>query len=138
MYICRLMNFKINWEALGIGASLACAIHCAIMPLALSSLPLFGINLIHNIYIELLLLGVAFAIGIFSLWHGFKKHHHHLETIGIFSVGICLFVLHQFIKFPYSALVFIVPGVAAIITAHVLNHRFCTQANHCHADDCAH
>jgi hypothetical protein len=27
------MKGKINWDALGIGASLACAIHCALLPL---------------------------------------------------------------------------------------------------------
>jgi hypothetical protein len=28
--------------------------------------------------------------------------------------------------------------VAAIISAHVLNHRFCQEANHCHSTDCNH
>ena len=42
------MKLKINWDALGIGASLACAIHCALLPLFLSSLPLFGTNIINN------------------------------------------------------------------------------------------
>ena len=26
------MKLKINWDVLGIGASLACAIHCALLP----------------------------------------------------------------------------------------------------------
>ncbi|HAL95914.1 MAG TPA: MerC domain-containing protein, partial [Chitinophagaceae bacterium] len=33
------MRFRINWDALGISASIACAIHCALLPLFLSSLP---------------------------------------------------------------------------------------------------
>jgi hypothetical protein len=41
--------FKINFDALGIVASIACAIHCAILPLIISTLPLFGINIINNI-----------------------------------------------------------------------------------------
>ena len=41
------MKFKINWDAFGIAASVACAIHCAVLPLILSSLPLFGINIIE-------------------------------------------------------------------------------------------
>ena len=43
------MKGKINWDALGIGASLACAIHCALLPLFFSTLPLFGINIIHHL-----------------------------------------------------------------------------------------
>ena len=132
------MNFRINWQAMGIGASIICAIHCAITPLLLSSLPLFGVNLVHNIWVELLLLAVAFVIGLSTLWHGYKRHHHKILTLGVFSLGILLFVLHQFIEFPYSTWVFIVPGVVAILSAHLLNHRFCRQANHCHTSDCKH
>ena len=33
------MRLKINWDALGIATSLACAIHCAVLPLLLTSLP---------------------------------------------------------------------------------------------------
>jgi len=42
------MNFKTNWDGLGIITSLACAIHCVILPMIATSLPLFGINIIHN------------------------------------------------------------------------------------------
>ena len=45
--------FKINYDALGIATSLACAIHCAILPLVLTSLPVLGVNIIHNIPFEI-------------------------------------------------------------------------------------
>ena len=138
MYFCSLMNFRINWEAWGIAASVACAIHCAITPLLISSLPLFGVNIVHNPVIEILLLGAAFVFGVYTLWHGFKKHHHNFITIGIFTFGMLLFVMHQFIKFPYSTLIFVLPGVVAIVSAHLLNHRYCRLANHCHTEDCNH
>ncbi|MFY7879791.1 MAG: MerC domain-containing protein [Lacibacter sp.] len=132
------MNFRINWEGLGIAASVACAIHCALMPLFISSLPLFGVNLVHNPLLELLLLGLAFGIGISTLWHGYKKHHHRIITLLSFSVGIALFVAHQFVHIPHATLILIVPGIAAILTAHFLNHRYCRAAKHCHTDDCNH
>jgi hypothetical protein len=46
------MSKKINWDALGIATSLACAIHCALLPLFLSSLPLFGVNIIENTFLN--------------------------------------------------------------------------------------
>jgi hypothetical protein len=67
---------KINYDALGIAASVACAIHCAILPLLLSSLPLFGINIINNTSFEYIMIFIALCIGLYSLWHGYKKHHH--------------------------------------------------------------
>ena len=70
------MKIQINWNALGVSAGLACAIHCALLPLFISSLPLFGINLLDNIYFEAGMILVALLIGGFTLWHGYKKHHH--------------------------------------------------------------
>jgi hypothetical protein len=70
------MNAKINWDAIGVTTSLACAIHCAVLPLFLSSLPLFGIDIIENHGFEYLMILIAFAVGAYSLYHGRKKHHH--------------------------------------------------------------
>ena len=56
------MNFKINWDGLGIATSLACAIHCAILPLILTSLPLFGVNIIHNMFFEWRMIALAFIV----------------------------------------------------------------------------
>ena len=44
---------KINYDALGIAASVACAIHCAVLPLLMSSLPILGINIINNVFFEI-------------------------------------------------------------------------------------
>lgn len=55
--------FKINWDALGVTVSVACAIHCAVLPLVLSSLPLFGVNIIENQLFEFGMIGLAFAVG---------------------------------------------------------------------------
>lgn len=76
MYFCRLMRFKINWDAFGIATSVACAIHCAVLPLFLSSLPLFGVNILNNKWFEYAMIALAFGVGSYSLYHGRKKHHH--------------------------------------------------------------
>jgi hypothetical protein len=132
------MNFRINWEALGVGASIACAIHCAVLPLFITSLPLFGINIIHNIFVEVLLLGAAFVIGFTTLWHGYKRHHHKPATLILFSLGMALFAMNQFVTFSFSTFLLIIPAVILVIASHFLNHRFCKEAKHCHTSDCNH
>jgi hypothetical protein len=132
------MGFRINWQALGISASLICAIHCALMPLLVTSLPLFGVNLIENIWVEISLLVFAFVVGFYSLWHGYRKHHHRIVTLLIFSAGITFFVVHQFVEVPYYGIILILPGVISVLSAHFLNYRLCRKANHCHASDCNH
>jgi hypothetical protein len=132
------MNFRINWEALGVAASVACAIHCAVMPLIITSLPLLAAGFFGSIMIEVLLLLLAFVIGFYSLWHGYRRHHHRPVTLLIFSGGMLFFLLHQFIKFPHSVIFFILPGIVMILSAHFLNHRYCRLAKHCHSTDCNH
>jgi hypothetical protein len=132
------MKLNINWHALGISASLICAIHCALGPLLLSGLSLFGVNLIENIWIEIVLLGSAFIIGGTTLWHGFNKHHHQPAPLIFFSSGMALFLLNQFIEFPFSEVVFIVPGVTAIIYAHLKNYKYYNASKKCSSEHCMH
>ena len=130
------MKSKINWDAIGISASLACAIHCALLPLFLTSLPLFGINIIHNIYFEAGMVLLAFGIGSYSLYHGYRRHHHSSLPFTLFILGIILLVLKLFfIQYENWLLI---PAVILIIVAHILNFRSCRVHNHAHVDDCAH
>lgn len=127
---------RINWDALGVSTSLACAIHCAVLPLAMSSLPVLGINIIENQAFEYFMIGLAFAIGCYALTHSFKRHHHNFFPLVIFSVGVLFLVLKQ--VFHAFHLWLLVPAVTLIVAAHGVNFQLCRRANHCHADDCSH
>jgi hypothetical protein len=125
-----------NWDAIGISASLACAIHCALLPLFFSSLPLLGINILHNYQFEFGMILVSFAIGAYSLYHGYKKHHHSFKPIVLFSLGIA--IMFSRMIFREIELYLLFPAAALIIYAHVNNHKRCRVHNHAHADDCDH
>ena len=132
----QLRMIRINYDALGIAASTACAIHCAVLPLVLTSLPVLGVNIIDNTSFEYFMIILALGIGSYSLWHGYKKHHHKAVPLLIFSAGIVLLFLKQI--WHDQQLWFLVPAVGAIVFAHWLNYRNCRKANHCHTDDCNH
>ena len=127
---------KWNWDAIGIGASLACAIHCALLPLFFSSLPLLGINILHNTRFELGMILVSFAIGTYSLYHGYKKHHHSYKPMIFFTVGIAIMLSRMVFRSIEIWLLF--PAAFLIIFAHVNNHMRCRLHNHAHEDDCDH
>ena len=130
------MNSRFNWDALGIATSVACAIHCAVLPLILTSLPVFGINIIDNMLFEYFMIFLAFCVGVYSLWHGYKKHHHNQLPLLIFSFGILLLVAKQFWhSYQFWFLPF---AVILIVSAHLLNYRSCRVHNHAHEDDCDH
>ena len=130
------MKLRMNWDALGITTSVACAIHCAILPLFVSVLPLFGVNIIHNLAFEAGMVLLAFCIGAYSLYHGYRKHHHNRVPLFLFAAGMMLLVLKLF--FVHYETWLLIPAVAFIVTAHYLNYRFCRVHNHAHADDCNH
>jgi hypothetical protein len=125
---------KINYDALGIATSVACAIHCAVLPLILTSLPLFGMNIINNTGFEYTMIFIALCVGLYSLWHGYKKHHHSTRPIILFTLGITMLFLKQ--VYHESLLLFLIPAVIMIVSAHWFNYQSCKKADHCHADDC--
>ncbi len=134
-YICR-MNFRINWDALGISASLACAIHCALLPLLFTSFPVLGYNIIDNEFFEYVMIILAAVIGTFALYHGWKRHHHHKLPLLLFYAGLLSLLGKQW--WHHLQLWFLIPAVVLIVAAHFINYRMCRTANHCHTTDCNH
>lgn len=130
------MKGRINWDALGIATTLACAIHCAVLPLILGSLPILGMNLVNNEGFEYFMIFLAFCIGTYSLWHGYRRHHHSVTPVMIFCAGIALLIAKQvWHEFQYWLLPF---AIVMIISAHLLNYKACRIHSHAHSDDCNH
>jgi hypothetical protein len=127
------MSTKINWDALGIATSVTCAIHCAILPVLITTLPFFGINILHNAFFEWGMITLACLIGSFSLLHGYRKHHRSLMPLYIFLTGFIFLVLKQF--FASLEYYFLAVAVIGIVTAHFYNYRLCHQTG---AEDAAH
>jgi MerC mercury resistance protein len=130
------MGYKFNWDAFGIATSVACAVHCAFLPLFFSSLPLFGVNIIENLQFEYWMIALAFLVGIYALYHGFKKHHHSWLPIILFSTGILLLLAK--VNWHSAQFWFLIPSVTFIILAHYINYKLCRKHNHAHSDDCEH
>lgn len=119
------MPVKLNWDAVGIATSILCAIHCALLPLVLTSLPLLGINIIHNGTFEWIMIGLAFLIGVYSLSHGYRKHHRSLSPVLLFSIGFFFLAAKQFTLHHIG---FLSIAVICIIAAHYLNFRLCHKS----------
>ena len=120
------MKLRLNWDGLGIATSLACAIHCALLPLLLTTLPLFGINILHNKSFEWLMIGIAITVGIYALYHGYIKHHKSITPLILFFTGAGFLIAKQFsAAYEYG---FLYIAVTLIIAAHYSNYRLCTRS----------
>ncbi len=111
---------------MGIATSIICAIHCALLPAVAATLPVFGIDIIHNAVFEWSMIVLAFFVGVYSLYHGFIKHHRNYIPVYIFAAGFIFLVLKQFFK-PYEYL-FLAIAVLLIIAAHYYNYRLCHKS----------
>ncbi|MES2645394.1 MAG: MerC domain-containing protein [Bacteroidota bacterium] len=127
---------RINLDGLGIAASLVCAIHCAVLPLLFTSIPLMGIDIIKNKAFEYGMIGLAFVIGSYALYHGYRKHHHRLIPFSLLIVGFVFLFLKE--ALPKHHVWMVIPALVFIIAAHFSNYQYCKKAKHCHADDCNH
>lgn len=127
---------RLNLDGLGIAASLICAIHCAVLPLLFTSLPLMGIDLVKDKVFEFGMIGLAFIIGCYALYHGYQKHHHRLVPFVLLSTGFVFLIVKELL--PTHAVWMVFPALAFIVSAHYFNYRLCQKAKHCHADDCNH
>lgn len=124
-----MFNFirKIDWDLMGIITSVACAIHCAILPVILTSLPLFGINIINNSSFEWMMIGIAFMVGCYALLHGYRRHHKSWKPLLVFTLGFIFLISKQFF-YKYEFL-FLAPAVCFILYAHFLNFRYCRHVS---------
>lgn len=125
------MAVKTNWDLLGIATSVGCAIHCAVLPVVASTLPVFGINIIHNSVFEWGMIALAFVVGSYSLFHGYIKHHRNNFPVLLFSAGFIFLILKQF--FSHQEYLFLAFAVGLIISAHILNFKYCRQSKVCNS-----
>ena len=114
-------------DRIGIGASIACAIHCIALPFLFATLPLFGIELMRNRKIDVCMILVSFFAGSWALYHGYKKHHHYLWPLIVFSAGLSLIIVGTFTGIEWFEMALKFLGAGAIVTAHIYNLRYGRQ-----------
>jgi hypothetical protein len=117
---------KLNWDIMGAATSIACAIHCAFLPVLMTSLSIFGVNIIHNQWFEWGMIFLAFFVGAYSLLHGFLKHHQSYIPLLVFCAGALFLVLKQLL--PLYEFWFLTPAVALILYAHYTNYKLCQKS----------
>ena len=123
-----MIRDRINLDGLGILTSIACAIHCAILPLLIGTLPILGINIIHNPAFESFMILMAFCIGSISLVNGFRKNHGRRLPLFVFLAGILFLLARQF--WHEYELLLLPFAIMLIIYAHFTNlklSRLATQ-----------
>lgn len=123
------------FEKLGYSASFICAIHCTLMPILMTFLPLLGISMFADENLELILLLLSGISGLLTMCFGYKRHKSIKASL-YFYVGFGLVALmhtlHEHIN--KSNLVFnllLVLGSILIIYSYKINKRLCESCKLC-------
>ncbi|MEO1498775.1 MAG: MerC domain-containing protein [Planctomycetota bacterium] len=135
----------------GVAASLACAVHCALMPIAIGYLPAIGLSWVAGRGFHQGMAAFCFAAAVAAFIPGYRKHGMLLPAaLGL--LGVTLLGIEAF-GFAGDCACCVAPGAEAAITttlarwlppaggallvvAHMLNHKYtcrCCQSGHQHA-----
>src|ERR1700712_4534815 len=124
-------------DNLGMTASALCAIHCAIVPLVLTSLPLIGLGFLANPLVEWTMIILALVLGISSIGSSYFNTHHRLMPLMLLILGFIIIITgHTFIKNWVEGIVVPIGGFT-IAAAHYINYKYvgtCKTGEHIHSE----
>jgi hypothetical protein len=118
----------------------ACAVHCAVTPVAAGLLPLFGIGLFASPWFEWSLVVVAALLGGAGLGLSYEKVHRRPAPLVIFGVGLAMLVAtHVLLEGRDVAhAAGAVAGAVVILIAGRINHSLVHACQRCHPHPHAH
>lgn len=122
----------IQLDRFGMAASLLCALHCAAVPIILSSAPLLGLSFLANERIESAMIIVALVTGATSLTVSYCKYHRRLTALIILISGFLIIAAGHFLASGDSESVIVPFGGLIIAVSHYINWRLTRRCLLCH------
>jgi hypothetical protein len=118
-------------DRLGMSASLACAVHCAVLPLLLAALPAIGLAWLDSAWVDWTMVALAAVIALRAHRGGFRLHRSCLPSAvavaGILAIvtTICLLkgsASHHYVQ---------ASGAVVVASSHFLNRHLCRNCKAC-------
>lgn len=138
MHTALISRLKwVDLDKAGAAASLTCAIHCAVLPLVITLLPLLGLTFLADERLEWGLLGLSALLGVSSLCLGFREHGRR-HALVILAIGLSLIALGHISEERErgrSAVLVVFLGGSTIALSHLLNRRLCRACHQCRSED---
>ena len=117
-------------DNIGITASTLCAVHCALVPVLFTSLPLLGLGFLANAWVEWSMIILALMIGIYSIGLSYLRIHRQLQPLLLLAAGFTVIMLgHAFIN-GWAEAVIVPLGGLLIATAHFVNYKCSGACRH--------
>lgn len=136
LYICPMKFSKVapKLDNIGMTASTLCAIHCAVVPVLITTLPLVGLGFLANPWVEWGMIILALVIGISSLGLSYLNAHKRFLPLIMFAAGFAVIIAGHLLIAGWLEALIVPCGGLIIAAAHFVNYRY-TGA--CKVDDSA-
>ncbi|WP_114936829.1 MerC domain-containing protein [Mucilaginibacter endophyticus] len=119
-------------DNIGITASTLCAVHCAVVPLAFTSLPLVGLGFLANAWVEWGMIIFALAIGVYSIGLSYKRTHHRSLPLAMLVVGFAIIMGGHGLAAGKTEAMIVPFGGLLIAAAHYVNYKYTGACSHDH------
>ncbi|WP_183566539.1 MerC domain-containing protein [Mucilaginibacter sp. SP1R1] len=117
-------------DSIGITASTLCAIHCALVPVLFTSLPLLGLGFLANAWVEWGMIVLALMIGTYAIGLSHLRIHHRVLPLILLVSGFAIIMLgHAFAKDRAEGVIVPVGGLL-IAVAHFVNYKYTGVCKH--------
>ncbi len=120
----KIDNYKESLDRISIAVSTICMVHCALLPLFFSTLPLWGIEVLENVWIESLTIIISLGFGGWAIWKGYRKHHHKLLIPLMFISGLLIMIAANLEHAATLEVLLKSGGAIAVIAAHIQNCKY--------------
>ncbi|WP_259068648.1 MerC domain-containing protein [Mucilaginibacter sp. X4EP1] len=111
-------------DNVGMTASILCAIHCAIVPFLITSLPLLGLGFLANPWVEWSMIIFALFIGSYAIGSSYFRVHRKILPLYLLAGGFLVIIAgHLWVTSWREAIVVPIGGLL-IATAHFFNVKY--------------
>jgi len=132
MELSKVESVKVFDQA-GMSASLACAVHCALLPLLLAALPAIGLAWLDSPWVDWTMVVVATCLALRAHRGGFMVHRRCLPG-GVAVSGLVLIVATICLLRGSASQHYIqASGAIIVASSHFLNRRLCRDCIACNA-----
>lgn len=128
-------SYRGRLDLLSMGASLLCAIHCVALPVFFSTLPLMGIELMENIWLELLTIAISMLAGGWAIWRAYRHHHGIVWMPVSFVAGVLLMVAGNFVQVEWVEMLTKALGAVVLVAVHIINWKKSVASGHQHHEE---
>lgn len=117
-------------DSIGMTASTLCAIHCAIVPILITFLPLAGLGFLANPWLEWSMIILALLLGVSSIFLSYFRTHRRALPLLLLLIGFVLIIAgHIYLRGWIEAIV-VPAGGLTIAAAHFINFKYVGACNY--------